>query len=99
MVGIKGIGGIPEPVPEQPTGVRERAKREEVRNAEAQDGVRISAEAQEAATVARLVQIAKQEPDIRPDRVAEAKEKIERGDYKLPNVLAEVARRISEYLF
>jgi len=97
MVGVKGVGGIPEPAPERPANVRER-KREDVKSSATQDGVRISSEAQEASAVARLVQLAKQEAEIRPEKVASAKEAIERGDYKIPEVIAEVAKRLSRYL-
>jgi anti-sigma28 factor (negative regulator of flagellin synthesis) len=97
MVGVKGVGGIPEPTPERPANVRER-RREDVKSSATQDGVQISSEAQEASAVARLVQLAKQEAEIRPDKVASAKEAIERGDYKIPEVIAEVAKRLSRYL-
>lgn len=97
MVGIKGVGGVPEPTPERPTNVRDR-KREEVKSAPSQDGVQISSEAQEAAQASRLTQMAKQEPDVRADRVAAARERLEQGSYKESGVVAEVARRISRLL-
>lgn len=96
MVGIQGIGGIPEPTPERPASVRER-KLDEAK-APARDGVEISSEAKEAAGLAQLVQAAKKEPDIRPERVAEAKAAIEREDFKIPEVMAEVAKRLMRYL-
>jgi anti-sigma28 factor (negative regulator of flagellin synthesis) len=98
MVGIKGVGGIPEPAPERPANVRDR-KRDEAKIASSkEDGVRISPQAQEAADAARLRQVTESGSGIRADRVAAARESIERGDYKLPNVVAEVARRLSKYL-
>ncbi len=98
MVGVKGVGGIPEPTPDRPANVRDR-KREEVNSAPArEDGVRISSAAQEAASSARLAKIAREGDGIRADRVAAAKERIERGDFRLPEVVAEVARRLSKYL-
>ena len=97
MVGINGIGGIPEPVPERPANVRDRKR--EVESAPArEDGVRISPEAQEAATSARVANIAREDDGIRADEVAAAKERLERGDFRLPEVVAEVARRLSKYL-
>ena len=97
MVGIKGVGGIPEPTPDRPANVRDRKR--EVNSAPARgDGVRISPEAQEAASSARLASIAREGDGIRADKVAAAKERIERGDFRLPEVVAEVARRLSKYL-
>lgn len=96
MVGIQGIGGVPEPAPERPANVRERKL--DGAKAPAKDGVQISSEAKEAAGTARLVQIAKETPDIRADRVKAAREAIEREDFKLPEVMAEVAKRLARYL-
>lgn len=98
MVGIKGVGGVPEPAPDRPANVRDRKRTDERTTPSQGDGVRISPQAQEAANGARLVQLAKQESDIRADRVAAARESIERGDFRLPEVVAEVARRLSKYL-
>lgn len=99
MVGIQGVGGVPEPPPGRPANVRDRKTDKAGEGAStAQDDVKISSEAQEAAGTARLTQLANQAPDVRAERVADAKEAIERGDYRLPNVIAEVARRLSELL-
>ena len=54
--------------------------------------------AQAAAAVARTIQIAKADTGIRADRVAQARERIERGDYKNPEVVAKVAEKVSKYL-
>ncbi|MFO7973981.1 MAG: flagellar biosynthesis anti-sigma factor FlgM [Candidatus Hydrogenedentota bacterium] len=97
MVGIKGVGGIPEPTPDRPANVRDSKR--DVKSAPArEDGVRISPEAQEAASSARLAKIAREDDGIRADKVAAAKERIERGDFRFPEVVAEVARRLSKYL-
>lgn len=97
MVGVKGVTGIPEPSPERSTNVRDR-KRTGESGAPAKDGVRISPEAKEAADTARLVQLANEEPDIRAEKVDAAREALERGDYKIPSVIAEVAKRLSQYI-
>ena len=97
MAGIQGIGGIPEPAPERPAGVRDR-KRDDVRAASAQDGVSISAEAKEAASAGRMVQIARESEDIRPERVEAARQNLENGNHKETNVLREVARNLLKYL-
>ncbi len=98
MVGIKGINGVPEPKPERPASVRDKKAKDIAESAKAKDDVLISSEAQAAATIARMVLVAKSGPDIRADKVAAAKERIERGDYKRPEVVARVAERISKYL-
>ncbi|MBI4556476.1 MAG: flagellar biosynthesis anti-sigma factor FlgM [Candidatus Hydrogenedentes bacterium] len=97
MDGIRGIGGIPEPTPERPADVRAK-RRDEPSTAPVSDDLLISSEAQAAASIARLMLAAKAAPDVRPERVAAAKEGIERGDYKRPEVVAEVARRVSRFL-
>ncbi|HOF38537.1 MAG TPA: flagellar biosynthesis anti-sigma factor FlgM [Candidatus Hydrogenedentes bacterium] len=97
MVGINGIGGIPEPLPDRPANVRDRKR--EVENASVrEDGVQISSEAREAASSARLASLVRGGDEVRAEQVAAAKERIERGDFKLPEVVAEVARRLSKYL-
>jgi anti-sigma28 factor (negative regulator of flagellin synthesis) len=97
MAGVRGVGGVPEPAPERTTEIRER-KREEVRNLAPQDGVRISPTAQLAAEVAKIREMTQEDPDIRPERVAAAKERLARGDYKRADVVAKVAERIAEQL-
>ena len=97
MVGVNGIGGAPEPTPERPASARDR-KRNEATETRSQDGVRISNEAQEAASVARLSQAAGQESEIRADRVAAARENLEKGLYKKENVVVEVAKRLTRLL-
>ena len=97
MAGIQGIGGVPEPAPERLANARSR-KREESKSAAIQDGLQISSEAQQASDVGRLIQVAKEESDIREERVEAAKQSIERGEYKNENVLREVARNLYKYL-
>ncbi|HIJ66583.1 MAG TPA: hypothetical protein HPP77_11605 [Candidatus Hydrogenedentes bacterium] len=97
MVGIKGIGGIQEPTPERPANVRDR-KTSDTKSPEAKDDLLISSEAQAAATLARTIQIAKSAPQVRPEKVAQAKERLEREDYKRPEVVREVAKRVAKYL-
>ena len=97
MVGIQGVGGIPEPKPERPAKVREKEK-DVTQNTLVKDGVLISSEAQAAAKLARSIQVASESSDIRSGRVAEAKERIGRGEYRNPEVVAKVAERVSKYL-
>jgi anti-sigma28 factor (negative regulator of flagellin synthesis) len=96
MVAIHGIGGVPEPTPERPAKLREARERESAGSA--RDGDVISSEAQAAARLAQLVQEAKDEADVRSERVEAARENLRRGDYKNPDVVAKVAEKISKYL-
>ena len=98
MVQIQGIGGIPEPTPDRPNGPRDRRGNNSVNPETSRDGVDISAQGRQAADVARVRAIADQEPDIRPERVAEAREAIERGDYKKEEIIVEIAERLRNLL-
>ncbi len=104
MVGIQGLNGIPEPKSERPAKVRserENASRGTTSTSggvQAKDDVNISTEAKAAAEVGQLVQVAKSQSEIRAERVAAAKERIERGDYKDPEVVAKVAQRLLKFL-
>lgn len=97
MNGVRGIGNVPEPTPERRIANSVR-KPDEAVSAGAQDGVRISAEAKQAAELARLKGKVQEEPDVREDRVAAARASIERGDYKREDIVAAVAARLSRYL-
>jgi len=96
MGGVQGINGLP-PTPDRPSDTRDR-QRNDTANVKARDGVQISSEAHQAAQTARLTQLAKSGQDVRPDKVAQAKAALERGDYKLENKIAEVARKLLEIL-
>lgn len=98
MVGIKGLGGIPEPAPDRPVKLKEEKAREAAKLDDAKDDILISSEAQAAASIARVIQNVRVDTGIRADKVAAAREHIERGDYKRPEVVAQVAERISKYL-
>jgi anti-sigma28 factor (negative regulator of flagellin synthesis) len=96
MVGIQGVGGILEPKSERPAKVREK-ETDVSQSTSTQDGVEISSEAQTASKVARAV-TSSTEQDVRAERIAAAKERIDRGEYKNPDVVAKVAERVSKYL-
>jgi len=97
MVGIQGVGGVPEPKPERPAKVREK-ETDVSQNSLVKDGVLISSEAQAAAKLARTLQSVLETQDVRAERVAAARERIDRGEYRNPEVVAKVAERISKYL-
>ena len=104
MVGIQGVNGVPEPKPERTgkmRGERDSAPGSAVSSTaggQAKDGVSISSEAKAAADVARVVNLSSTQSDIRADKVAAARERIENGDYKNPEVVAEVAQRLLKFL-
>ena len=97
MVGIQGVGGIPEPKPERPAKVREK-EQDATQSSLVKDGVLISSEAQAAAKLASTIQAQAGSSDVRTERVESAKERIERGEYRNPEVVAKVAERVSKYL-
>lgn len=104
MVGIQGVNGVPEPKPERTGKVRgdgdSSASGSVAASASspAKDGVSISAEAKAAADVARVVTLSSAQSDIRADKVAAARERIENGDFKNPEVVAQVAQRLMKFL-
>ena len=98
MVGVQGVGGVPEPAPERPVNVRDKRRDEAVASASSgSDGVLISSEAQAAAKLASLIALAKQ-ADLRQDRVDQAKQALAEGVHKKPEVVAELAKRISKFI-
>lgn len=98
MVGVQGVGGVPEPAPERPVNVRDKRRDEAVASSSQEtDDVLISSEAQAAAKLASLVALAKQS-DIRQDRVEQAKQALAQGDYKKPDVVSEVAKRLGKFI-
>jgi len=104
MVAIQGLGGIPEPKPEQPAKVRKERDSASTTassassGAQSKDGVLISSEAKAAAAVAQIIQSTGTQGDIRTDKVEAARQRLERGDYKNPEVVAQVAQRLLKYL-
>lgn len=62
------------------------------------DEVEISEEARQLAEAAKIEEIVRQTPEIREDRVAEVKEKLERGEYNNEEVINVVAERIMKAL-
>lgn len=99
MVGIQGLGGVPEPKPERPANVRDSKQSPPAEGAStSSDGVVISSEAQAAAVVAKSIQVSQGQDEIRADRVEAAKESIERGDFKKPGIVEIVASRLSKFL-
>ena len=98
MVGINGIGGIPEPA--NAKQVQDRTKAPGVVSSEAKDdsqendGVTISGRAERAAEAAEFVANSPGE-FIREEKVAAAKQDIEEGTHHVQEVVLDVAKRIA----
>ncbi len=105
MVVINSIGGIPEPVPEKPSRIKSE-KDMEVRGAKGvirspgqqEDQVIISSEAQAAAEIARLVNAVKAQDDVRMEKVEQARQHLEAGEYKKPEVVEKIAEKIMKLI-
>ncbi len=92
MVGIQGIAGVPEPV--GGARVQGRSKAPEPSTGPNTDGLDISSQAvQAAAAAATDGQI-----EIREERVAEARQRIEEGTHRLQEVVLAVASRLSKFV-
>lgn len=97
MVGIQGVNGAPDPLGTKPAAAgQNRAPQTSVEPA--QDGVEFSAQASRAAAVQNAVQAASNQSEIREQRVAEAKDRIEQGAYRLQEVVLQVAARVSQFV-
>jgi anti-sigma28 factor (negative regulator of flagellin synthesis) len=98
MVGIQGIGGVPEPRPDRPAGTRDTRSSGSAAPSNEGDDVVISSEAQAAATLAAAVQAGIRQADVRPERVEAARDAIERGAFRDPEAVKVVAERIQRLL-
>lgn len=98
MGGINGIGGLPEPRSDRPAQVRDRRDTPPPSQESGTDGVVISSEAQAAAAITRIIDAASIQPEIREERVEAARAALERGDHQNPDVVKQIAERISKLL-
>jgi hypothetical protein len=95
-VDVGKIDGVNEPSLNQPKQEDQRRRRtQEVREA---DKVNISPEARKAAQVAELVAKVKELPEIRPDKVAEAVQRLESQDRNDEQVNRTIAQRLLDDL-
>lgn len=98
MVNIHGVGGVPEPTPDRPSGPRDKRRDSNVNSDSRRDGVDISSQGRQAADISRIKAIADQEPDIRLERVEQARQAIDNGDFKKESVIVEIAKRLENLL-
>ena len=96
MVGINGIGGFPEPVnTKQVSGPKAPAL---LAQTQPVDGVEISPEALNASSRGQLVSRSETADKLRLERIAQAKENLEQGVYRIQEVVLQVADRIAQYV-
>ncbi len=98
MGGIEGIGGSHHgPPPDRNYNYRAHNPSQDSPQGP-QDGVDLSPEARAATDTSHILEVARNQPDIRADRVAVARENIEAGLYQRRDVIAVVAERVSKVL-
>ncbi len=95
MGGIQGIGGLPEPVNLNTANSRSRRPENRPAATTSDDTVRVSPE---ASNLAKLASVASEVDEQRAERIAQARENLQNGTYKIQAVLEVVASRISKYL-
>jgi len=97
MVGIQGLGGIPEPANNRQAQGKDRPTAP-VTPESADDGVSISNEAAQAATAGNIIRQSGQADVIREERIEQAKQNIEEGIYRVQEVVLQVAARLSRFV-
>lgn len=96
MIGIQGIGGVPEPTgPKQTPG---RPKEPEKTAPSAGDDVLISDAAEKAASADVILQQSGEMSDVRQERIDQARQSIEDGTYKVQDVVRQVAARLTKFV-
>jgi len=96
MLNIQGVTKLLEPA--EPRRVTERGRKAESKPEVTQDAVVFSDEAKQASKAARIAELSKKQSEMRAERIAQAKESIEKGTYKVQEVVLQVATRISKYM-
>lgn len=95
MVGIQGIAGVPEPV--GGNRVQGRSKAPAPSTGPEPDGLQISPQAAKAATATQMAATDSQS-EIRQERVAEARQRLEEGTHRLQEVILDIATRLSKFV-
>ena len=97
MVGIQRIGGVAEPANSKQAGAKEKVGAAKNKTVNADDGLTISREAQEAASAAQIA-AADTRSEIHADKIAQAKKNLEQNTYKVQEIVEHVAARIAGFL-
>jgi hypothetical protein len=93
MADVRGVGGIQ---PTDTASTKIRRVQLPVQTEQITDKVEIAATAAKASEVARVADLAKASPDIRPDVVERARQRLESGEYLTEEVTRRVAEKIAE---
>ncbi len=96
MVGIQKVGGIPELANPQLKGLRAE-KLEQSPNA-VRDEFDVSSKALQASKALGMFDETQEERVRREERVTQVRDSLEKGLYKLQDVLLQVAARITKYV-
>ncbi len=92
MITIQGLGGPPDPVATRPGQGRDRAQAGPKSDDVSFSEVAVqAASAGQAATRSRGV-------ELRQERIEQAKESIERGTYRIQEVVLQVAERLARFV-
>jgi len=92
MGGIHGIGGLPEPINLNSASGRTRRSEDRPAAAASSDTVHVSAA---GASLSRLTGLS---DEVRAERIAQARENLEKGTHQILEVVEVVASRISKYI-
>lgn len=99
MVGVERILGIPEPANPRRVGTSKERNSETATSAfDVKDSLSLSPAARDAATIASLVEKTKEQAAIDEKRVAQIRESLEKGTYKVQSVVLQVAARVAKYV-
>lgn len=100
MAFVSGVGGGVSAEPARLAEANGRPRRLEPGTTDAsdRDGVRISDDARQASEVQRFVEAAKADPEVRQERVEQARAQLEQGVNSVNDVLEAVAGRLSRYV-
>jgi anti-sigma28 factor (negative regulator of flagellin synthesis) len=96
MVGIVGVGGLPESFPTNLGGPR--TKQAPASPVLGNDALSLSPEAQTASEVARYIAATEDDQEVRQERVEQARKNIEQGTDRMNDVLRLVAGRVNRYV-
>ena len=88
---VEGVGPV-DPV----SNLKKVDRADKPRKAPGADSIQVSAEAKSAAEVYHAKELVKNSPDVRADRIAEVKKKLEEPNYLSDEMLSDVVDRIMD---
>ena len=99
MIGVRGIGGVPEPANSNQANVRSKPSIIRQTSTLGRDDVRISDEALAASRLADFVEQAEERSEeTQAERLDQLRAKLEQGSHKVNQVVKTVAARVSSYV-